>query len=183
MQQLLTSQSGYIMSSRCVASSAFRFFRSPNSTWWGETSLPSRACEHSSDLTGKAYQACGEPPLLSPGDISTQFEKAPPVQPWNQVSVAQHTQTPLRAASQREPPEPHPCVPPRCPTAGSPMVPLVPLVRSLRAWLALPSPPHWFIRTIRLGYAIVCPVSPRSSEVSTSLQWKLLMPMSCVRRL
>ncbi|CAM4658889.1 unnamed protein product [Leuciscus chuanchicus] len=70
------------------------------------------------------------------------------------VSVAQHTQTPLRAASQREPPEPSPCVPPRCPTPGTPTVPLVPLVRSLRAWLALPSPSRWLIRTIRLGYAI-----------------------------
>ncbi len=79
---------------------------------------------------------------------------APPVRLWNQVSVAQHTQTPLRAASQREPPELRPCVPPRCPTAGTPMVPLVPLVRSLRAWLALPSPSRWLIRTIRLGYAI-----------------------------
>ncbi len=32
----------------------------PNSTWCGEPSLPSRACKHSSDLTGRAYQACGE---------------------------------------------------------------------------------------------------------------------------
>ncbi len=32
----------------------------PNSTRRGEPSLPSRACEHSSDLTGRAYQACGE---------------------------------------------------------------------------------------------------------------------------
>ncbi len=32
----------------------------PNSTWRGEPSLPSRACKHSSDLTGRAYQACGE---------------------------------------------------------------------------------------------------------------------------
>ncbi len=29
----------------------------PNSTWCGEPSLPSRACKHSSDLTGRAYQA------------------------------------------------------------------------------------------------------------------------------
>ncbi len=35
-----------------------------------------------------------------------------------------------------------------------PTVSLVPLVRSLRAWLALPSPSRWLIRTIRLGYAI-----------------------------
>ncbi len=32
----------------------------PNSTWRGEPSLPSRPCKHSSDLTGRAYQACGE---------------------------------------------------------------------------------------------------------------------------
>ncbi len=32
----------------------------PNSTWRGEPSLPSRACKHSSDLNGRAYQACGE---------------------------------------------------------------------------------------------------------------------------
>ncbi len=32
----------------------------PNSTWRGEPSIPSRACKHSSDLTGRAYQACGE---------------------------------------------------------------------------------------------------------------------------
>ena len=31
---------------------------------------------------------------------------------------------------------------------------MVPLVRSLRARLALPSPSRWLIRTIRLGYAI-----------------------------
>ncbi len=109
---------------------------------------------------GGAKPLHSHPPLLSPADSSAQFEMgtqaspAPPVRPWNQVSVAQHTQTPLRAASQREPPELRPCVPPRCPTAGTPVVPLVPLVRSLRAWLALPSPSRWLIRTIRLGYAI-----------------------------
>jgi len=32
----------------------------PNSTWRGEPCLPSRACKYSSDLTGKAYKACGE---------------------------------------------------------------------------------------------------------------------------
>ncbi len=111
-------------------------------------------------VVGGAKPLHSHPPLLSPADSSAQFEMgtqaspAPPVRPWNQVSVAQHTQTPLRAASQREPPELRPCVPPRCPTAGTPVVPLVPLVRSLRAWLALPSPSHWLIRTIRLGYAI-----------------------------
>ncbi len=110
-------------------------------------------------VVGGAKPLHSHPPLLSPADSSAQFEMgtqaspAPPVRPWNQVSVAQHTQT-LRAASQREPPELRPCVPPRCPTAGTPVVPLVPLVRSLQAWLALPSPSRWLIRTIRLGYAI-----------------------------
>ncbi|XDV49855.1 hypothetical protein PO909_019027 [Leuciscus waleckii] len=32
----------------------------PNSTWRGEPCLPSRACKYSSDLTGKAYKACGK---------------------------------------------------------------------------------------------------------------------------
>ncbi len=111
-------------------------------------------------VVGGAKPLHSHPPLLSPADSSAQFEMgtqaspAPPVRPWNQVSVAQHTQTPLRAASQREPPELCPCVPPLCPTAGTPVVPLVSLVRSLQAWLALPSPSRWLIRTIRLGYAI-----------------------------
>ncbi len=34
------------------------------------------------------------------------------------------------------------------------MASLVPLVRSLGAWLALPRPSRWLMRTIRLGYAI-----------------------------
>ncbi len=43
--------------------------------------------------------------------MGTQVSPAPPVWPRNQVSVAQHTQTPLRAASQREPPELRPLGP------------------------------------------------------------------------
>ncbi len=69
-----------------------------------------------------------------------------------QVSIVQLTQTPLRAAS--VPPELSPCVPPHCPTPGTSVVPLVPLARCLGAWLVLPSPSRWLIRTIRLGYAI-----------------------------
>ncbi len=46
------------------------------------------------------------------------------------------------------------CAPPLCPTAGMSVVPLVPLVRSLGAWLALPRPSRWLTRTIRLGHAI-----------------------------
>ncbi|KAI2646090.1 Sentrin-specific protease 2 [Labeo rohita] len=42
-----------------------------------------------------------------------------------------------------------------CPAQGTPgIVPLIPLVRSLAAWLSLPSPSRWLIRTVRLGYAI-----------------------------
>ncbi len=42
----------------------------------------------------------------------------------------------------------------RCPTAVTSVVPLVLLVQSSGAWLALPWPSHWLLRTIRLGYAI-----------------------------
>ncbi len=76
---------------------------------------------------------------------------APPAQPWSQVSVAPHTQTPLRDAL---PFESGPWAPLRCPTAGISITPLVPLVRSLGAWLELPRPSRWLLRTIRLGYAI-----------------------------
>ncbi len=75
----------------------------------------------------------------------------PPAQLWSQVSVAPHTQTPLRDAL---PFESGPCAPLRCPTAGTSVTPLVLLVRSLGAWLELPRPSRWLLRTIRLGYAI-----------------------------
>ncbi len=52
------------------------------------------------------------------------------------------------------PSESGPCAQLRCPTAGTSVAPLVPLVRSLGAWLALPRPSRWVLRTIRLGYAI-----------------------------
>ncbi len=96
------------------------------------------------------------PPLSSPAVSGVWFEDitrpslTPAAPPWDQVSFAQLTQTPLRAAS--VPPELSPCVPPCCPTTS--VVPLVPLARCLGAWLALPSPSRWLIRTIRLGYAI-----------------------------
>ncbi len=96
------------------------------------------------------------PPLLSPVGSRVRSEDAmpsptPPAQPWSQVSVAPRTQTPLRNAL---PSESGPCAPLRCPTAGTSVAPLVPLVRSLGAWLALPRPSRWLLRTIRLGYAI-----------------------------
>ncbi len=83
---------------------------------------------------------------------ATRPSLTPSTPPWNQVSVAQLTQTPLRAAS--TPPELSPCVPPRCPTPVTSLIPLVLLVQCLGAWLALPSPSRWLVRTIRLGYAI-----------------------------
>ncbi len=74
----------------------------------------------------------------------------------NQVSVTLHTQTPPPAITGQAVtgPGPGPCVPHRCPTTGTSVTPLVPLARSLRAWLTLPSPSRWLLRTIRLGYAI-----------------------------
>ncbi len=74
----------------------------------------------------------------------------------NQVSVTLHTQTPPSAITGQAftGPGPGPCVPHRCPTTGTSVAPLVPLARSLGAWLALPSPSRWLLRTIRLGYAI-----------------------------
>ncbi|KAI2656397.1 Gag-Pol polyprotein [Labeo rohita] len=42
-----------------------------------------------------------------------------------------------------------------CPTAVTSVnVPLIPLATRLGAWLQLPSPSRWLIRTVRLGYAI-----------------------------
>ncbi len=71
----------------------------------------------------------------------------------NQVSITLHTQTPPPAVTGQAVtgPGPGPCVPHRCPTTGTSVTPLV---RSLGAWLALPSPSRWLLRTIRLGYAI-----------------------------
>ncbi len=95
-------------------------------------------------------------PPLSPVSSCGRFESAinrtthaPSAR--TQVSVA-HTLTLFRTGI--ETPEQGPCVPPRCPTAGTSVVPLVPLVQFLGAWLALPSPSCWLRWTIRLGYAI-----------------------------
>ncbi|CAM4661540.1 unnamed protein product [Leuciscus chuanchicus] len=82
--------------------------------------------------------------------------------PSTEAGAAPHTQTPLRAAV---PSESGPCIPARCPTTGTSVVPLVPLVRSLGAWLTLPSPSRWLIRTIRLGYAIQFARSPPAHSV------------------
>ncbi len=96
------------------------------------------------------------PPLSSPVGSRVRSEDATPspaspAQLWSQVSVTPHTQTPLRDAL---PFESGPCAPFCCPTVGTSVTPLVPLVRSLGAWLELPRPSRWLLRTIRLGYAI-----------------------------
>ncbi len=81
----------------------------------------------------------------------------------NQVSVTLHTQTPPPAITDQAVtgPRPGPSVFPCCPTARMSVAPLALLARSLGAWLALPSPSRWLLRTIRLGYAIqVRPPSP-----------------------
>ncbi len=95
-------------------------------------------------------------PPLSPVGSCGRFERAvnrtthaPSAR--TQVS-ASHTPTPLRTGN--ETPEPGPCVPPRCPTAGTSVGSLVSLVRFWGAWLALPNPSRWLLHTIRLGYAI-----------------------------
>ncbi len=95
-------------------------------------------------------------PLSSPVGSRVRSEDATPspaspAQLWSQVSVTPHTQTPLRDAL---PFELGHCAPFRCPTVGTSVTPLVPLVRSLGAWLELPRPSRWLLRTIRLGYAI-----------------------------
>ncbi len=59
-----------------------------------------------------------------------------------------------RMSQNAGPSVPSSLTPIRCTTAGTSVVPSVPLARYLGAWLAPPSPSHWLIRTIRLGYAI-----------------------------
>ncbi len=71
--------------------------------------------------------------------------------------VLHYTPRPRPLPSQARPsqaPGAGPCAPPCCPSAGTSVAPLVPLARSLGAWLALPGPSRWLLRTIRLGYAI-----------------------------
>ncbi len=74
-------------------------------------------------------------PLSSPVGSRVRSEDATPspaspAQLWSQVSVTPHTQTPFRDAL---PFESGPCAPFRCPTVGTSVTPLVPLVRSLGA--------------------------------------------------
>ncbi len=95
-------------------------------------------------------------PPLSPVGSCGRFERAvnrTTHAPSARMQVsASHTPTPLRTGN--ETPELGPCVPPRCPTAGTSVGSLVSLVRFWGAWLALPNPSRWLLRTFRLGYAI-----------------------------
>ncbi len=95
-------------------------------------------------------------PPLSPVGSCGRFERAVnrtthAPSAGTQVS-ASHTPTPLRTGN--ETPEPGPCAPPRCPTAVTSVGSLVSLVLFWGAWLALPNPSRWLLRTIRLGYTI-----------------------------
>ncbi len=102
----------------------------------------------------------------------------------NQVSVTLHTQTPPPAITGQAftGPGPGPCVPHRCPTTGTSVAPLVPLARSLGAWLALPSPSRWLLRTIRLGYAIQFARRPPKFRGIRFTSVKPAMLLSCVRK-
>ncbi|KAI2652818.1 ORF V: Enzymatic polyprotein [Labeo rohita] len=63
--------------------------------------------------------------------------------------------SPGRSSFWDQSPSPSPSPPPGCPTAVTSVnVPLIPLATRLGAWLQLPSPSRWLIRTVRLGYAI-----------------------------
>ncbi len=107
-------------------------------------------------------------PPLSPVSSCGRFERAINHSARTQVS-ATHTLTLLRTGN--ETPEPSPCVPLRCPTAGTSVVSLVPLVRFLGAWLVLPNPSRWLRHAIRLGYAIqFLPGDLPSIAASTLLQ-------------
>ncbi len=71
-----------------------------------------------------------------------------------QVNLESHSHSSLTSEQLWAVREGGPCVPPRCPTAGMSVGSLVPLVRFLEAWLALPNPSRWLLHTIRLGYVI-----------------------------
>ncbi len=96
-----------------------------------------------------------------------------------QVS-ASHTPTPLRTGN--ETPEPGPCVPPRCPTVGTSVGSLLPLVRFLGAWLALPNPSRWLRHTLNSAMRFSSPGDLPSIAASTLLQWRQGMPPSCEQR-
>ncbi|KAI2666758.1 Transposon Ty3-G Gag-Pol polyprotein [Labeo rohita] len=86
--------------------------------------------------------------------IRSQRSISPAREPGKKVSTAQCSQTFLQDVFPSGI-SPLPLPPPGCPTAVmSVNVPLIPLANRLGAWLQLPSPSQWLIRTVRLGYAI-----------------------------
>ncbi len=135
------------------------FFPATGFTVSGTQNLDKRAVSTisgSSEEMGVVDEPVLSHTLLSPVSTCGRFENAtnrtthaPSAR--TQVS-ATHTPTPLRTGN--EMPESGPCVPLRCPTLGMSVVSLVPLVRFLGAWLALPNQSRWLRQTIRLGYAI-----------------------------
>ncbi|KAI2658852.1 ORF V: Enzymatic polyprotein [Labeo rohita] len=91
-------------------------------------------------------------PEVSPR-IRTRSLMSPAREPGKKVSAAQCSLTFLQdVLPSGISPLP---LPPRLPhSVTSVNVPLIPLATRLGAWLQLPSPSRWLIRTVRLGYAI-----------------------------
>ncbi|KAI2659854.1 Tyrosine recombinase slr0733 [Labeo rohita] len=86
--------------------------------------------------------------------IRTRSLMSPAREPGKKVSAAQCSLTFLQDVLPSGI-SPLPLPPPGCPTAVTSVnVPLIPLVTRLGAWLQLPSPSRWLIRTVCLGYAI-----------------------------
>ncbi len=75
---------------------------------------------------------------------------APPAEPWSQVSVTPHTQTPLHNAL---PYGSGPCAPLHFPTEGTLCSPS-PAGTVFGGLASTPQMSRWLLRTIRLGYAI-----------------------------
>ncbi|KAI2647783.1 Gag-Pol polyprotein [Labeo rohita] len=85
--------------------------------------------------------------------VQTRSTHSPAREPGKKVSAAQCSQTFLQDVfpSGISPLS----LPAGCPTAVTSVnAPLIPLAVRLGAWLELPSPSRWLIRTVRLGYAI-----------------------------
>ncbi|KAI2663638.1 ORF V: Enzymatic polyprotein [Labeo rohita] len=98
------------------------------------------------------------PSLSSAQEVSprtrTRSLMSPAREPGKKVSTAQCSLTFLQDVLPSGI-SPLPLPPPGCPTAVTSVnVPLIPLATRLGAWLQLPSPSRWLIRTVRLGYAI-----------------------------
>ncbi|KAI2658778.1 Cyclic di-GMP phosphodiesterase CdpA [Labeo rohita] len=89
---------------------------------------------------------------VQPPQLPSRSLNSPTRDPGQQVSAA-HSSLALLQGAPLSGVSPLPL--PGCPTAGtSPTFPLIPLACRLGAWLALPSPSCWLIRTVQLGYAI-----------------------------